>query len=172
MNFLPLIACFDRKISRECIDKIIKELQDENIHHVIVRPEKIINYIHLQQALNICLRNRKIGIRIAKKPEIDLICYICCTDNIKNAIDECVDDLGRCILVISFTEDEDVDIQEIAKSQRTLIELIEKECKAGSIDIAYCGSCYRNVEPSRYCASDSILDVLEKLVELVLDRVE
>ncbi len=172
MNFLSLLACAEKKISRECIDKVIKKIEHENIHHVILRPEKAVNHIHVLQAVNTCLRNRRIGIKIAKKPEIDVICYICCTDNIKNALDECVNDLGKCILVITFTEDYNIDTSRIIEHQKTLIRLIENECNVGNIDIAYCISCFKNVEPPTYCGSTDTLDILEKIVELVLDRVE
>jgi len=172
MNFLSLLACFDREIDRKCIDKISKKMENDKIHHTILRPEKIINHIHLRQALNMCLRNRRIGLKIAKRPEIDLICYICCTDNIKNAIDECVNDLGRCVLIVSFTENEREPLDEIMRSQRRLIEMMREECNTGDVDLAYCVSCYRKVGPSKYCETTDTLDVLEKIVELVLDRVE
>ncbi|NPA22738.1 MAG: hypothetical protein GXO23_00370 [Crenarchaeota archaeon] len=171
MNFLPLLLCSEKEITRQTIDKVLKEVETDHIHHVLVKPEKIVNTIHLIQALSVCLRNRRVGIKIAKKVEIDIICYICCTDNIKRALDECVDDLGRCVLIVTFSDDH-CDLDRLKEEQMRLVKNIVKINNIENIDLTYCASCYRKVNPPSSCGTSDVMEILERMVELVLDRIE
>ena len=166
LTFLRLCKPVDRK----SIGALVSSLQPDTIHHVVLLEERIVYPRQLLYPLYLALRGEKTGQRIAKKLELDVLCYIACTDRIREAVDTLLPQGNTTrLLVVSFCLDCDVD--ELRKRHA---DLVEKLCQDRDCDLAIGISCTRlRYEPPPQCGSpESDLDYIESIVKKLLERVE
>ncbi len=169
IKLIPTLI-YSEKINRKCIEKVLNSTSRKFIH-ILIDPERIIDYRQVIYSIYVSTRNREINIKMAKKLELDVLCYLCCTDKIRNVVEECVKDLEREVLLISYCIN--CDYEDLENEHRDIIERICEECNVDNVDLVICFSCYKNTEPPDTCKDvTNITDFMEKIVEIILERVE
>ncbi len=165
----PLLIYAD-KLDRVCIENILKNIRTKYTH-IFINPHRVLDHRQVIYSIVQSIKNRSIGIEIARKIELDILGYICCTDQIKNIVEKCIEDYNGKLLLISYCMN--CNEEDLLREQYNILDNISKLCDTSIVDLAICFSCYKIVKLSEYCNDVSdVMDFMEKIVEMLLRRVE
>ena len=157
-------------ITRSKIESALSEISQRGVHSIIVDERKVFTYLQVLYPVYLAIRGEITGVKIARKVEMNLLCYMACTDRIRDAVDVLtIRDSGSRLLVISFCRDCEDEVL-----LRTHMSVVKKLCQDVDCDLIVGVSCLRlDYEKPPACSSaEDKLDYMESVAVMLARRFE
>ncbi len=169
---LILTAIFlQTPLSKDKIEEILSRRHCESsVYSLILLEDKVFSIYQLLYPIYLSIRGELTGIRIARKIELNALCYMACTDRIRDAIEALtVQDHAKRLLVVSFCRD-----CEDSVLVRAHLDLLSKLCEDVSCDVVTCVCCTRlRYDRPHTCSEiENYLDFMEAVASILIKRFE
>ena len=164
---ITTLLAYNRPITRSEIEHVVSR-SSSHVHCVIVREDRILYLRQLVYPAYLAVRNHKSGQVLARKVELEVLCYMACTASIRRAIDELLpQDCTARLLVMSFCFDCDDEV--LLREHMRLVNLL---CENRLTDLIVGFSCLRFAYtlPEECREATTELDYMETIVKLLAER--
>ena len=168
VSILITTVLLNRKFDNQGLSKLIKIIKgDKDSICVFINAHRLYSFRHLLHPLYITFRDYLNNMLFTKEPEIQVLCLISCTSQIKFAINEVtpIDSKLITIGLISGSEDS------LTNMLNKVLMLLNNEYQVIDLFIG-CG-CLRKIEVSKYCGEvKNEDDILNKIIDTYIERFE
>ena len=164
----------DPPLSRDVIDRVLSECSRDDIYSVVVSEKRVLSLYQIVYSVYLAVRGSLAGLKIARKVELDVLCYMACTDRIREAVETIsVRDSSQRVLVLTFCRE--CPNQDLLNHH---LGVLNKLCSdASKCDLVQCVRCFRfsyESPPSCNVGEDSnlSLDFMETIASMLIRRFE